>query len=270
MQSRLWVYTFATHHLSLQDINAQLEMWWYLGGLSWLMYGSRTRSVSGCLWGNLSLSPRACNHFHRLTSHIVFSTWRCIIQWPTPFRIRSCTCQRSRARTWIETFCWNFALLLTGTWDDRATSACHQPTSGMFVPCGVRKRWCSSDVTGMVAKIWSLSLLMACFLALQQWHEKLLKHTDKFHTCTQSVLYAWAVGFWGQLVRNVERDLFLDWVHQYCGAKRWIFYISCILLPAFTVGNTYTLTTRGGRSAVIKKRKYHSMAILLKVTFKID
>lgn len=45
------------HHRSLQNINSQLGIWWYRGRLSWLMHGSRTHSVSVCLWGNLSFTP---------------------------------------------------------------------------------------------------------------------------------------------------------------------------------------------------------------------
>ena len=190
MQSRLQVYSCAAHHLSLQDINAQLEIWWYLGGLSWLMYGSRTHSVSGCLWGNLSLSPQACNHFHRLTSHIVFSTWRCIIQWPAAFRIRSA---HASAHVRVRES-RHFAGTSHSCWQERGMIAPHQHAINPQAVCLSHVASGNADAAVMspiwFAKMWSLSLLIACFLALQQWCEKLLKHTDKFYTCAQSLLYS--------------------------------------------------------------------------------
>ncbi len=130
------------------------------------MYGSRIHSVSVFLWGNLSFTPKYV---------IIFTSWRRTLflghgnvlfsDWLL-FRIRTAHASTCTWKCmWNETFCWNFTLLLTGTWDDHAISACHQPTSGMFVPCGTRKCWCSSDVTDMVAKTWSFSLLIACFVA---------------------------------------------------------------------------------------------------------
>lgn len=130
----------------------------------------------------LIISSKACNHFDQLTLHAVFSTWQCIIQWLTPigvctFYVSAYLRLRERACKW-RTFFFFFRVSRSCWQDDHATSACHQPTSGMFVPCGSRKRWCSSDVTAMGAKTRRCRLLMACFNDCRgdaQWH----KHTDR-------------------------------------------------------------------------------------------
>ncbi len=74
----------------------------------------------------LIIYSRVCNHFHQLTSRVVFSTWQCIIQWPAPFRTHTAhdgvhvrVCESARETR-------HFAGTSRSCWQERGTITPHQ------------------------------------------------------------------------------------------------------------------------------------------------
>lgn len=173
------------------------------------MPGSEIHSVSACLWGNLSFTPECViisTSWRRMlflaNSNVLFSERIFFLEFALHMLAPMCV----ETKVYMEgDGLLELHTLVDRNGDDRATSACHQPTSGMFVTCGRRKCWCSNDVTDTSAKTLGSSLLITCFLIRSNdTHYCITTQRGYAHTHTplKLIRLVCRLNFWGKPYLN--------------------------------------------------------------------